>query len=82
MSSFVPTPSLEDMIGVVGRTVTWLQHAMDQQVRVRAADAAWAARELETLTAVLHLLEDLRHGAQMAPTVQVSVERSRQRRRA
>lgn len=70
-------PAIDDMVGCVARTIMWMQHAYDQQIRVRAADATWAARELETLTAVLHMLEDLRCSARTTPRLSFVPSRRR-----
>jgi len=73
---------LDDLVGTAGRAIAWMHHALDTQVAQRRASREFAAQELENMQAILHLLEDLRHGAQAAPQVQLSLERAKARRRA
>jgi hypothetical protein len=58
-----PDHPINDLIGCVARTIMWMQHSLDQQVSQRRATREFAAAELERMTQVLHLLEDLRAGA-------------------
>jgi hypothetical protein len=77
----VPEPErvIDDLVGTVNRAIHWMQHALDQQVQQRRATQEFAAAEMERMTQVLHLLEDLRHGAAAAPRpdLQVSFAASR-----
>jgi hypothetical protein len=56
-----------------------MQHALDVQVAMRRADREFAAAELERLTRVLHLLEDLRGAAKLGherePKLHLSIAR-------
>jgi hypothetical protein len=91
-------PEIDDLIGTAGRAVAWMHYALSIEVGARRATREFAAGELERMTAIVHLLEDLRHGAAAgpgavhgrspdphrayAPQVQVSLERAKARRQA
>ena len=53
----------------------WMQHALDQQVVQRRATREFAAAELERMTQVLLVLEDLRAGAERQPRLHLSMVR-------
>jgi hypothetical protein len=78
-----PDQPINDLIGCVARTITWMQHALDQQVSQRRATREFAAAEMERMTLVLHLLEDLRAGAdaraERQPKLHVSIALRRKR---
>jgi hypothetical protein len=58
-----PDRPIDELVGTVGRAIAWMQVSLDQQVTQRRATREFAAAELERMTRVLHLLEDLRAGA-------------------
>jgi len=66
---------INDLIGCVGRTIMWMQHSLDQQVMQRRATREFAASEVERMTQVLLLLEDLRAGAERQPRLHLSMAR-------
>ena len=66
---------INDLIGCVGRTITWMRYALDLQVTQRRATREFAALEMENMTRVLHLLEDLRAGAEREPKLHLSMVR-------
>jgi hypothetical protein len=65
------------VLGCVARTIAWMQHALDQQVTQRRATREFAAAEMERMTQVLLLLEDLRGtaniGAEREPKLHISI---------
>jgi hypothetical protein len=74
---------INDLIGCVARTLVWMQYALDQQVSQRRATREFAAGEMERLTKVLHLLEDLRGAAKISaerePRLHLSMPRRKER---
>jgi hypothetical protein len=55
------------------RGIGWMQHALDVQVAMKRADREFAAAEMERMTAVLLLLEDLRSAAERQPRLHLSI---------
>lgn len=80
-----PVPStddlsaIEDLIGTAGRAVAWMHHALSIEVGARRATREFAAGELERMTAIVHLLEDLRGGARVPPRLHLSFVPCRRR---
>jgi hypothetical protein len=72
-----PGDHIDDLVGTVNRAIHWMQHALDQQVQQRRATQEFAAAELERMTQVLHLLEDLRGAAAPQPDLHIAPDRRR-----